>query len=82
MDDFGNTEEVKTENSDYQSSESQPEQVNAGSVQVEQPSEPEIQPEKPFEPVVETTSTSNHAVDAELEELLGKQKADELMEDY
>jgi cell division protein FtsZ len=75
LDDFGNTEEAKTENSDYQSSESQPEQVNAEPVQVEQPSEPEIQPEKPAEPVEAVISTSNHAVDAELEELLGKQKA-------
>ncbi len=77
MDDFGNPEEAKHENSEYQASESQQEEVRPEPVEVSQPSEPErpIEPEKPTEPVVEPASMSQNAVDAELEEVLGKQKA-------
>jgi cell division protein FtsZ len=76
VDDFGNAEEIKTENSDYQTPESQPEEIqNTEQVEV-QPPEPEIQPEKPAEPsIVAAPSTSNQAVDAELEEMLSKQSA-------
>jgi hypothetical protein len=84
VDDFQNTNQVQPENSDYPTSEPQQEEIKPEPVDVSQPSEPErqIEPEKPAEqpvqtpnPIVESASTSNSSVDAELEEMLSKQTA-------
>ena len=71
MDDYGNSEENRTENSEFQTSETKPEEIRPEPVEVENTYEPE----KPAEPVIEDASMSPNSVDAELEEMLGRQKA-------
>ena len=72
MDDFQNTDEIRSENSDYQTSEPKPQEIRPEPVEVSQPPKPE----KLSEPVFQSApSTSNNAIDAELEEMLSKQKA-------
>jgi len=72
VDDFQNTDEIRSENSDYQTSEPKPQEIRPEPVEVSQPPKPE----KLSEPVFQSApSTSNNAIDAELEEMLSKQKA-------
>ncbi|MBW2965789.1 hypothetical protein KY342_01645, partial [Candidatus Woesearchaeota archaeon] len=71
MDDYRNPEEIKSQNSEFQTPEQSSNEARPELVEVEKPAEPERQPE----PVVESASMSNNTVDAELEEMLSKQSA-------
>ena len=71
MDGYINPGEIKSENSEFQNSEPSSNEINPEPVEIQRSAEP---PRK-SEPVVENTSMSNNAIDAELEEMLGRQRA-------
>jgi len=71
LDGYINPGEIKSENSEFQNSEPSSNEINPEPVEIQRSAEP---PRK-SEPVVENTSMSNNAIDAELEEMLGRQRA-------